>query len=135
MRRVVVLVAGSEIAQRLPLAEQTMCRAGSGSGALVPLLAMRLLTRRLASGSEEAAMFWKRVSAAVPTVTAGFVAYQLNFIPGLDSVRLTIARALEGGWSRGLSITAQSVAQALVLGTGLAVTAVVAWRIRREARG
>ncbi len=105
-----------------------------GVGAVLPQLGLRLLARRVARGADPAAprRFWQRVTAWVPAVTAGFVAYEFAFIPGFDAVRVTLAvPTLAGGAARELTFGLLGLAQGAALLAGLTVTLMVFWNLRR----
>jgi hypothetical protein len=67
-------------------------------------------------------------------VAAGFVAHQLNFIPGLDTLQVSVGpSAAQGATSMGVAFTVLPLAQALTLCAGLSVTTTVLWTQRRQA--
>jgi transcriptional regulator with AAA-type ATPase domain len=104
-------------------------------GAAAPLLFARVAGRTLAQRGEPARTkrFWRRVAAMAPLVTAGFVAYQLGYMPGLSWMSATIAYTAEGTpttpW---LSLSVLAIVRFGVLSAGLLTTAVILWRIALE---
>jgi transcriptional regulator with AAA-type ATPase domain len=105
------------------------------SAAALSQVALWWRARRVGRAADPAAegRFWQKVTAWVPVVTAGFVAHQLNFIPGLDGLRVIVGRSgLGSAASPGMSFAILPAAQALILCTGLVVTAVVLWRRGRD---
>ena len=126
--------AGSGLGRALQDHRFLLVTAVLAVGAVLSQFGLSWLARRFARssdpGSEE--RFWQKVTAWVPVVTAGFVAHQLNFIPGLDAVRLTVGRpALDPVASPGVSVGVLALAQAMTLSAGFLVTLVVLWKRRR----
>jgi transcriptional regulator with AAA-type ATPase domain/NAD-dependent dihydropyrimidine dehydrogenase PreA subunit len=98
-------------------------------GAGVPPLGLELIRRLRPVGPDGDAVFWQKVHACIPLVTAGFVCYQFTFIPGLAGVRALLAYApAAGGATRALSLSALSILQAGVLAVGLCVTVTALWK-------
>ena len=103
-------------------------------GAAIPLLALQLLSRRHGSSPNPAVAdrFWERVTAWVPVATAGFVCYQLAFVPAFDGVRVTLGTQQAAGQAaQGVSVPLLSIAQGGILFAALLVTAGVVWNLGR----
>jgi len=106
------------------------------AAAVLPQVGLSWLTRKFTRPGDAAAEdhFWRRVAAWVPLVAAGFVAHQLNFIPGLDTLQVTVGpSAAQGATSMGVAFTVLPLAQVLTLCAGLSVTTSVLWTQRRQA--
>jgi transcriptional regulator with AAA-type ATPase domain len=103
------------------------------AGALLSLAVVWWLARPFVRSTDPPAeaRFWRRLAAWLPTVTAGFVAYQMTFVPGLDAVRVAVG-PLGAGASAGLSFGLLSLAQSAILSAGLLVTTGVLWKLRAE---
>jgi transcriptional regulator with AAA-type ATPase domain len=128
--------AGGSLPDLLGASRLLVVTAVLALGALLPQLGLWLLTRRFDRSADSGAeiRFWQRVTAWVPVVTAGFVCYELAFIPGFDAVRVTLGTdALGGGAGRGLSVALLSVVQGGILCAGLIVTLIVLFNLRQEA--
>jgi transcriptional regulator with AAA-type ATPase domain len=100
--------------------------------AALPLAARWLARRRVERKGDQRALerFDQRVAALAALVTAGFVAYQLAYVPGLAWLNATILYAGEaGGWTPWVSLTLLALLRGSVLSAGLLVTAVILWRI------
>jgi hypothetical protein len=104
------------------------------SGAAVPQLALQLLARRLGPSPdpEAANRFWRKVTAWVPVVIAGFASYQLAFVAALERVHVTLGTRLSAGQSaQGVSVSLLSLVQGGLLVTGLMVTIGLLWNLGR----
>ncbi len=105
-------------------------------GALLPQLGLWLLASRRGRSPDPAleTSFWQRICAWVPVVTAGFVCYQLAFVPGFDLVRVTVGvHQLDGGSVRNTSLALLSLVQGGILCGGLLVTLGVLRNLRPAA--
>jgi len=104
-------------------------------GVLVPLAILYLLLRRSsASGIPAApARLVQQVAAWMPVVVAGFLAYQLAFVPAFEGVRVAIGSYQPDGRSTaGLSAALLSLVQAAILFGGLLITVAVVWNLRLQ---
>lgn len=107
-------------------------------GAILPLLSLWVVTRQLSKSSDSsaAAQFWQKVAAWVPLVLAGFVCYQLAFVPGLDGLRSTFDyQPLSGRSFRSVSFSVISVVQSAVLSAGLMITMGALWKHGQTQKG
>jgi polyferredoxin len=102
------------------------------SAAAFSQLALWWLARRVVRREDVEAetAFWRTITAWVPLVAAGFIAHELAFVPALRDLRIDIARAAAQAGSRpALSLGVLALAQAVVLLSGLVVTAIVLRRL------
>jgi len=104
-------------------------------GCAVPLLLARPGARESEGrGEAESARFWKRIAAMTPLVTAGFVAYQIAYLPGLAWLNASIESGGGEATHRWISVSLLAVVRFGILAAGLLTSAAILWRIgRREA--
>ena len=96
----------------------------------LPLLLARSPARAAARRGEPAqARFWNRVAAFAPVMSAGLVAYQLAYVPGLEGVRLSLTA---GG--PGVTVTLLAILRVGIVLAGLLATLVILWRVNRRGR-
>jgi len=103
-------------------------------GAAVPQLALHLLVRRLGPSPdpEAADRFWRRITAWVPVVIAGFACHQLAFVTALERVHVTLGSRLSAGQAaQGVSVSLLSLVQGAILFVGLLVTVGLLWNVGR----
>lgn len=103
-------------------------------GAAVPQLALHLLLRRLGPSPdpEAADRFWRRLTAWVPAVIAGFACHQLAFVTALERVHLTLGTRLSiGQAAQGVSVSLLALVQGAILFAGLLVTLGLLWNLAR----
>ena len=99
---------------------------------------VELAHRRLGPSPDPASVdhFWKRVTAFTPLLGAGFAAYQLLHIPGLDRIRTHVEYVAGIGqaipW---LSSHVNSILQLGILAAGLLLTLVTFWKLRETSGG
>ncbi len=99
---------------------------------------VELVHRRLGPSPDSASadQFWKRVTAFTPLLGAGFAAYQLLHIPGLDRIRTHVEYVAGIGqavpW---LSSHVNSILQLGLLTVGLLLTLVTLWKLREVSGG
>jgi ferredoxin len=109
-----------------------------GLSAALSFALLWLVTRRLgrSADSAAAARFWQRVVAWVPLVTAGFVCYQLAFVPGLNGLQAMLSyRPVDGQTSRAVLFSLLSAAQLSVLLAGLVTTVGTLWKLWQTGEG
>jgi len=101
-----------------------------GSGAGLSLATAGLANMLL---KNPGTMFWERVMALAPLMTAGFMAFQLGFVPALGSLRFTFGyqpqHSLGVDWATASGL---AIAQVVVLVAGLGSTLLVFWRLGKE---
>ena len=103
-------------------------------GAAVPQLGLHLLARRLGPlpDPEAADRFWRKVTAWVPVVIAGFACHQLAFVTALERAHVTLGTHPSAGQAaQGVSVSLLSLVQGALLFTGLMVTVVLLWNLGR----
>jgi transcriptional regulator with AAA-type ATPase domain len=101
-----------------------------GACTALPLLLARSPARAAARRGEPAqARFWNRVAAFAPVMSAGLVAYQLAYVPGLEGVRLSLTA---GG--PGVTVTLLAILRVGIVLAGLLATLVILWRVNRRGR-
>ncbi len=99
-------------------------------GAALPLLLAWPLWRDAErTSAEHAQRFWRRVAAMAPLITAGFVTYQLEYLPGASWLTATLEYGSDA--SSRLSFPVLDVVRFGVLSAGLLTTAVILWRAER----
>ncbi|GEM_PF-361788 len=94
-----------------------LCSAG------IPLLTLWLAPRR----AGEEALVWQRVAAWVPLVGAGFTAYQVAYLPGIDTLRATLAYRPDAVL-HAMTISVGALVQCIIITVGLAITLVTIWK-------
>jgi polyferredoxin len=103
-------------------------------GAALPVLAARPFVRWLDRRGDAAAtsLFWRRVAAMAPLVAAGFVAYQLAYLPALPWLRASVADGRTGpGTGTWASFSVLALLRVAVVSGGLIATCVVLWQTDR----
>jgi ferredoxin len=109
-----------------------------GLSAALPLCALWLEERRWRRNPDQVleALRWQRVAAWAPLVAGGYAAYQFGNIPGLDRLQVALGGLAGFGLPDPLfSMRLLPAVQALVLVTGLALTALTLWKVWPADRG
>jgi transcriptional regulator with AAA-type ATPase domain len=102
-----------------------------GVSAVIPLLLGRWISRAAEQrGESSAARFWNRVAAFAPVTTAGLVAYQLAYIPGLAGLQFSMHGS--GPGASGLTVSVLGMLRVGVLLAGLLATLILLWRVNRR---
>ena len=99
----------------------------------LPFLVARLPHRRAEGrGKPFEARFWNRVAAFAPVTTAGLVAYQLAYVPGLAGLQLSLHGGGPEAAASGVSISLLAIVRLGVVLTGLLATVLILWRVNRR---
>ena len=102
-----------------------------GVSAVIPLLLGRWISQAAEQrGESSAARFWNRVAAFAPVTTAGLVAYQLAYIPGLAGLQFSMHGS--GPGASGLTVSVLGMLRVGVLLAGLLATLILLWRVNRR---
>ncbi len=93
-----------------------LCSAG------IPLITLSLAPR----GGGDPNAVWQRVASWVPLVGAGFTAYQVAFLPGIETLNATMTYR-PGEALHSIAFSAASLAQCVIITVGLAITLIAIW--------
>jgi transcriptional regulator with AAA-type ATPase domain/polyferredoxin len=100
----------------------------------IPLVAVRLVQRSLALNAEPGAIagLWSRVATLAPIAATGLLAYQIEYLPGLEWMTASIRWGAPGSETApSLSVPVLAIVRAVLLAAGLVTTAALLWRITR----
>jgi len=96
----------------------------------IPALVATWMAKRLSSATD--GRFWKWVVALTPLMTAGFLAFQMGFVPALGNLSFTLdyhpQNAAGVDWGM---VSVLAAVQAVILVTGCLSTLLVVWGLKK----
>ena len=106
-----------------------------GACTALPLWIGRVTSRAAEQrGQDDAARLWNRIAAFAPVTTAGLVAYQLAYVPGLAGLHMSLYGGGGDAPSTGLRLSVLALLRVGVLVPGVLATLVILWRVDRRGR-